>query len=279
MKKSIFTILVIILITLIGITTYQFLPTKRYAIFAGYNPEGKISPYVITYLEGLKEITDGIIYITDSKLLKEEYTKLTHLPIIYQEHYRHNEYDWGSYKRGYLYLKETGLLKNTRQLIFANDSCIAPLTSFKPMLKKMSKQKVDFWSNTQGRPLYPHLQSYFLVFNRNAFNTEIFDDLLSNVKHQKQRQDYINKYEILLSTRLKNAGFTTASYIPVDERTNIYTHPITYITKYDNQFVKLKSLNPRETRLENNYSPKDLLNLIKQKSPKIYQDILPLINQ
>jgi len=276
MKKSIFIIIATILTTLIGIAIYQFFPHKRYAIFAGYNRDGRIAPYVITYLENLSEISDGIIYITDSKLFKEEYQKLSHLPIIYQKHNRHNEYDWGSYKRGYLYLKETGLLKNTRQLIFANDSCIAPLTSFKPMFKKMSKQKADFWSNTQGRPLYPHLQSYFLVFNRKAFSSEIFDKLLTSVTHQRRRQDYINKYEILLSTRLKNSGYIAKSFIPVDERTNIYTNPISYITKYDNQFIKLKSLNPREIRLENNSSPKDLLNLIKQKSPQAYQNALPL---
>ena len=138
------------------------------------------------------------------------------------------------------------------------------------------KPYLDFWGDLKNLKTTPHLQSYFLVFNRKAFSSEIFDKLLTSVTHQRRRQDYINKYEILLSTRLKNSGYIAKSFIPVDEETNIYTNPISYITKYDNQFIKLKSLNPREIRLENNSSPKDLLNLIKQKSPQAYQNALPL---
>ncbi len=279
MKKSTFLIFLLTLISLIGFTIYHSIPTKRYVIFAGYNPKGIIAPYVITYLEGLTEISDGIIYITDSPLLEEELKKVAHLPIIYHYHARHNEYDWGSYKRGYLYLKGKRMLKHTKQLIFANDSCIAPLTSFKPMFEEMSKVKADFWGNTLGRPLYPHVQSYFLVFNRKTFTSETFDKLLTSVTHQKQKEDYVYKYEILLSARLRNEGFTTASFIPVDEKINIYTHPITYITKYNNQFIKLQSLNPKEFKLENNSTPKDILNLLQQKYPKTYQNALPLTNR
>ena len=64
-------------ILILAIFSYYLLSPKRYAVFAGYNPNGTIEPYVITYLEGLKEITDGIVYITDSPINEKELQKQT----------------------------------------------------------------------------------------------------------------------------------------------------------------------------------------------------------
>ncbi|MBR5599170.1 MAG: hypothetical protein IKW39_03925 [Alphaproteobacteria bacterium] len=261
-----------------ALVTYHITPKKRYAIFAGYNPDGNISPYVITYLKGLEEVSDGIIYITDSNLNKGEEEKLKSLKIIYQQHIPHNEYDWGSYKRGYNFLKQTKLIKNTKELILANDSCIAPLTSFVPMFKEMEKQKdIDFWGNTQDRPYYPHIQSYFMVLRRSALTSPVFENLITGVTHQKQYFDYVSKYEILLTTRLKNEGLKATSYIPMRPKTDIYSTPHLYISEYNNQFIKKKSITEK-TRLKN-ISLTNLLNKVKSISPKTYQNIIALTDK
>ena len=77
---------------------------KNTAIFAGYSEDGKISDYVVTYLKKLKEIAPNIIYVTDNPLSKSELRKIK----PYANHviaHRHGEYDWGSFKRGYNWLK------------------------------------------------------------------------------------------------------------------------------------------------------------------------------
>jgi lipopolysaccharide biosynthesis protein len=139
---------------------YKVNHTTRYAVFAGYNHDGTIPQYVIHYLKALDEVSDGIIYITDSPLKKGEEKKLKNINIIHSQFARHNEYDWGSYKRGYIWLRDNNYLKKTDELIFANDSCFAPLTTFKDMFNQMKENtNIDFWGNTQSTHKNPHLQS------------------------------------------------------------------------------------------------------------------------
>ena len=261
-----------------GIFVYtQFIASYRYAIFAGYNPKGIIEPYVITYLEGLTEVSDGIVYITDSPLPKEELKKLSHLPILYHYHNRHNEYDWGSYKRGYHWLKIKGYLKKADELIFANDSTYAPITSFKPMFKEMSKHKdIDFWGNSQNTFFNTHLQSYFLVFRKNIINSPKFERFLHSVTKFPDHSLYILKYEITLTPYLESLGYKWKSYIPYEKLSHLpmpdkNSYPLTLIKDYNNQFLKKRTFTDKLIILENT---NDLLSYIEKHSPKTYQNII-----
>ena len=76
----------------------------RSAVFAHYDRDNHIEPYVVHYLRELKKITDSIVFVSDSNLNNSELKKLDGIAdkTIAE---RHGEYDFGSYKRGYLYLK------------------------------------------------------------------------------------------------------------------------------------------------------------------------------
>ena len=90
------------------------------SLSSGHNPfnENKtIEPYILTYLKGLNEITDGIVYITDSELAEGELQKLKNFNILFTSFKRHNEYDWGSYKRGLYWLKKNGYLEKADEIM------------------------------------------------------------------------------------------------------------------------------------------------------------------
>ena len=93
----------------VEISLNPYTPNQTTTIYAAYSSDGKIPNYVINYLKTLKEISPNIIYITDNPIHKKEISKLkpyvTHL--IAQ---RHNEYDWGSYKIGFNWLKKNNYL-------------------------------------------------------------------------------------------------------------------------------------------------------------------------
>lgn len=265
---------VVAIITIASI--YSLTPTKRYAVFAGYNPDGTIHPYVITYLKGLNEVTDGIVYIADSSLKPEEEKKLQQLTIHY-ENIRHEEYDFGSYKRGFNWLKRNGYLEKANELIFANDSCYAPMTSFKPMFQKMAKRKeLDFWGNTQNSKFSQHLQSYFLVFRKSVINSKIFANFINSIHHQQYPAQYIAEYEIKLTPHLENLGYKWDSYQPYTAPASVSTpdlnsYPLTLITKRSNQFLK------RRTFTSNLLLEEDtdmLLRYLKKNMPQRYQDIV-----
>ena len=260
-----------------AIFSYYLLSPKRYAVFAGYNPNGTIEPYVITYLEGLKEITDGIVYITDSPINEKELQKLSHLPIIYQEHNRHNEYDWGSYKRGYNWLKENKFLTYADELIFANDSTFAPITSFKSMFYAMRlKPHLDFWGDLKNLKTTPHLQSYFLVFRPQVFNSPVFSDFINSIQHQPTRQDYINQYELRLTQTLEKSGFRWDCYLPYDKLNTLplhdkNTHPIKLIKDYNHQFIKRRTFTNGMIIIE---KLPYIISYLKTHHPQTYNNIL-----
>lgn len=250
--------------------------TVRYAVFAGYNADKTIHPYVISYLKGLNEVTDGVVYIADSELLPEEEEKLKGL-VIYTEHRNHGEYDWGSYKRGFNWLKEKGYLKRADEIIFANDSCYAPMTSFKPMFKEMAQRKeLDFWGDSQNDWRTKHLQSYFFVFRKRIIKSGALNLFLNNVFHQSNYMLYIVTYEIKLTPFLENLGYTWDSYIPYERLTNFEyndknSYPLTLIRDYNNQLLKRSILTKKLVSFED---VNLLMDYIKMHFPKLYSDIV-----
>ncbi len=92
----------------INLTLTPLQSDKNTAIYAGYSEDGTISDYVITYLKKLKKIAPNIVFVTDNQMSKRDLNKIR----PYVNHiiaYRHGEYDWGSYKRGYNWLMSQNL--------------------------------------------------------------------------------------------------------------------------------------------------------------------------
>ena len=107
---------------------------KRLAIFAGYDKYNIIDDYVLFYLKELKKISD-IIYIADCEMPETELNKIKDYTIKAISE-KHREYDFGSYKRGYIYAKENNILENYDYLILCNDSVYGPFFLWKNYLIK-----------------------------------------------------------------------------------------------------------------------------------------------
>ncbi len=197
---------------------------RRYAVFASYTSNGIIGNDVVFYLRELNKITDGIVFIADNEINEEEAKKLDDLTIYYKFE-RHNEYDFGSYKRGFLYLKESGLLNNANEIIFANDSCYGPLKPLDKFIKKWEiENKPDFYGITvnnygiqYGKTTYtmvknPHIQSYFFMVTKSIFEKDFFVNFMNSIKSENSKNSVIYKYEIGLSDEIKKNNFKIASY-------------------------------------------------------------------
>lgn len=274
-KKHIICVILAILVIVMAVMLFPK-KTNRYAIFAGYNANQTIPDYVITYLKGLNEVTDGVIYIADSELKEEEYKKIKNL-VIYTKHHRHNEYDWGSYKQGFNWLKEHGYLEKAEELILANDSCYAPLTSFKPMFKQMENRKeLDFWGDLQNTVFTNHIQSYFIVLRKPVINSKAFQQFINSVTHQKYTPLYITEYEIKLTPMLESLGYKWDSYMPYDKLQHLEladknSYPLTIIRDFNHQFLKRRTFTTNLPIME---SKEELLNYIKITYPMRYQEII-----
>lgn len=197
---------------------------KRYCVFAGYNKENKIGDDVIFYLKELNKITNGVVFIMDNPIDEIEAKKLEGLT-IYHKFEKHNEYDFGSYKRGFFYLKENGFLDDTSEIVFANDSCLGPLKPLNLFIEKWEKEnKPDFYGitiNNYGfkystKPIVPeyipHIQSYFFLVTKDIFEKDFFINFMSSIKHFDNFEEVVKNYEIGLSRLISKNNFKMSAY-------------------------------------------------------------------
>ena len=238
---------------------------RRLAIYAAYDADGFVDKADIYYIRALQEVADNIIYIADNELIAGEAEKISK-EVNYIKAEKHGEYDFGSYKRGVMYAKEQGMLEDIDELILCNDSCYAPVHSFKPIFAKMQKEQIDFWGITENIEIARHIQSYFMVFRPQVFKAKVFENFLASVKPQKQVRDVIENYEIGLSQTLIKAQFKCKAYIPYPERyplpikgaTNLTACPIWMINQ-GSPIVKKKSFQEKISNEEGFFKLKKVI--------------------
>ena len=173
---------------------------KRCVIFAHFDKFNKIEKHVIYYLNELKKSVNTIVFVSDSDLPEEETSKLAEIAykVIAKQH---GEYDWGSYKYGYIYLQNNGLLDEFDELFLCNDSVFGPIRSIDKDIEKMSNMEVDFSGfvlnkHDNLKQYCPHLQSWFLLLKKKVFISDTFKDFLLSVKQLNSRDDVVTCYEI-----------------------------------------------------------------------------------
>lgn len=185
---------------------------KRIAIFASYNRNGVIAPYIIYYLQGLKKVADNIVFIADNEMSPDEVDKIKDT-VVYSQCKHHGCYDFGSYRRGFEWAENNGLLKDADELILCNDSCYGPIYPFEEVFIKMEERDCDFWGMVSSCQVKFHLQSNFLVFKKKVFSSEVFKSFVKSFEAQKDFWDYVLMYETRFAELLCNAGFKCSSLI------------------------------------------------------------------
>lgn len=196
---------------------------KRIAIFAHYDKDKVIDDYVIYYLRALKEICETIIFVSDCDLQASEIEKISDIAKVIAQ--PHGEYDFGSYKRGFIFALGNNILNDIDECIFANDSCYGPFHPIKSIFETMDEKNCDFWGITRNETGFykqgnkylkcksPHIQSYFLVFKKNVFLSETFINFIKSIKKEEKKQDIIINYELQFSKILELEGFKSESFV------------------------------------------------------------------
>ena len=249
---------------------------RRLVIYAAYDADGFVDKADIYYIQALQEVADNIIYIADNELIAGEAEKISK-EVYYIKAEKHGEYDFGSYKRGFMYAKEHGMLDDIDELILCNDSCYAPIHPFKPIFDKMQNEQIDFWGITENIEIARHIQSYFMVFRPQVFKSQEFENFLASVKPQKQVRDVIENYEIGISQSLIKANFICKAYIPYPQQyplpkrkgKNLTACPIWMINQ-GSPVVKKKSF---QERLSNREGYFKLRGMIKSINPLLAEII------
>lgn len=191
---------------------------RRTAVFASHSSDGRVSERILFYLRGLAEVVDNVVFVASNPLLPGEADRLGELATeILAE--PHDEYDFGSYRRGLRIARERGLLDPgaADELVLCNDSCYGPAFPFAEMFGTMHGRNCDFWGMTANEELGAwHLQSFFLVFRRRVLDGDALDRFLGGVVAVPGRGGVVLRYETALTETLRRAGFRPASFVPPD---------------------------------------------------------------
>lgn len=286
-----------------GINTRKMENKKRIAIFAHYDKGNIIDDYVIYYLNELKKVVQKIIFVSDCNLEINEASKIVNIAdeIIAKPH---GEYDFGSYKRGFLFALENNMLDDADECIFANDSCYGPFHPLTEIFTKTDEQVCDFWGILENKfgLIYkngeclnkkrPHLQSYFLVFRKKVFLSDIFINFMKAIKKEENKFDVIINYEIGLNEKLIQAGFKAEKFIEPKLKSRNFTiyKWKKLILKYNMPFLKcsLAKLENMQYTVANDYHkvinkvsdyPVELIykNVVRTSSNKDFLSFIPAI--
>jgi len=186
---------------------------NRICVFAHYDRDNMVDQYVLRYLEGLRKVTQHIIFVSTSRLGAHDIKVLERVCglVITRENVG---YDFMSWQVG---LESVTDIASYDELILCNDSVYGPLYPLDKIFDKMAKRACDFWGITADADKAFHLQSYFLVFRKNLMATDAFKSFWRSIIPEQSKKEIIEKYEIGLTDTLVKQGFKPAvliSYTP-----------------------------------------------------------------
>ena len=164
---------------------------KRLFLFAGFDANGIIDDSLILYVRALSKLGD-VVLCMDSNC---KTTKLKPL-VLHADGVRHGEYDFGSYKRAYIWTRDHLDLSKYDFTYMVNDSVYGPLFPLKKYLEKMESANTDAFGMVKNtKKSHPHIQSWFIGMRPSVFLSNWFNKFITDVKHQDSKGAITKLYE------------------------------------------------------------------------------------
>lgn len=181
--------------------------TKRLFLFAGYHPNSIIDDALVYYVRSLSEFGD-IVVCMDNNTPESELSKIkpftTHAFGI-----RHGEYDFGSYKRAYLWALENLTLSDYDFVYIVNDSVYGPLYPLGRYFNAMEHMGHNaFGMVKKSHKKRPHIQSWFIGLTPDIFLTQWFNIFMQKITKLQNKGQITYLYENGLTKLITKHGHT-----------------------------------------------------------------------
>jgi lipopolysaccharide biosynthesis protein len=214
-----------------GKETYSsvLLTASRIAIFAHYSSRVEISASDAYLISKLKESGYAVVVSTtctnDAKqhqLLWEQWNHLIDGLLT-----RHNTgFDFGSWSAA---LSSLNLGRgDIDQIVLVNNSVYGPLLPLKPIIDELSLRG-DFFALTASKEFCPHLQSYFLGFNRAVIVHRDFQKYWHGSFRAESKWLTIFRRELDWENFFTKRGFRSA--VLIEETRDFPRNPLTFLWK------------------------------------------------
>jgi rhamnosyltransferase len=174
----------------------------RLAIVAHYDEHGLADEYFLHYLRRLSVVARDVVVVSTAALRPEEEQKIRRIAtdVVVRENVG---YDFLSWRVG---LERIATPEIYDEIVICNDSVYGPVQNLSPIFSAMRRAPCEVWGMSENLQFAPHLQSYFLVFKKDAILSPFFEDFWRSVSPQASKQEVIFKYELGLSRRAREDG-------------------------------------------------------------------------
>lgn len=184
---------------------------KRLLLYVHYNKYNQLSDHVVYQLKKMRSLFSRVIFISNSQLSEKDLAYLKQEQLLDDFIQRANQgFDFAAWHDGMEYIG-FNQLSDYDNITTMNDTCFGPLHELAPYYSKYEQdESVDFWGITNHREFakYPeHLQSYFIAFNKQLINAQVFYDFWKEVVVYTDVQHVINSYETTFTQKFIDAGF------------------------------------------------------------------------
>lgn len=174
---------------------------KRLFLFAGYDKDGIIDDSLVYYVKHLSLFGDVVLF-TDCDCSAQELDKVKSY-CMYASAARHGEYDFGSYKRAYLWATKNLNLQDYDFVYLVNDSVYGPFFDLGKYFQEMESWNSDAFGMVDKIGGHgPHIQSWFIGMRPSVFLSAWFDEFIKSVKHEQKKSDVAVIYETGFSRKL-----------------------------------------------------------------------------
>lgn len=202
------------------------LPRRRAIVLAHHDRDGGFDPHVRHALESYRRIATRLVVVSNGGgRLPPSLAGIVdaYLP-------RPNlGYDFCAWRDGLATLDRTAY----DEVLCVNDSVYGPLFDIGPALDSRRTAGADLWGMVasdqacgRGKPRRWHLQSWFFGMRRRLLDSGTFDDFWSSVRPLPSKADVVERFEVGLSTRVIDAGFTAAAVYDASTAPRVRLHEL-----------------------------------------------------
>ena len=189
---------------------------KHLCLFAHYDRDEVIAPYVIVYLTALRKADVDLIFIT-ATTAEAQLAKIR--PLVRRILVKNDAgRDFGSWS---LALRTLGVDVgcNYQRVIFANDSIYFPVRPIQPLFADMEQKNFNLYGMSDSRDVNRyHIQSFFLAFDHEA-QRKIFPEFLDRFhrNYVLTKWGQIREYEVGITALAQAAGLSVGAYVSIDD--------------------------------------------------------------
>ena len=186
------------------------------AFFVTYAPTPALKQHVVRHVEALLSTGMQVVLVANTPLRAEQVAiEPALLDRLAGAYVRDNlGFDFAAWAHVHALLEAN--LVGCERLLLTNDSIVGPLRAgqLEAVMTRVRASRADVVGLTEYHAPRYHLQSFFLVFQHRAIQSNALGGFMHEVKNLPSKELVIDFYETVLSDRLARAGLQLEALFP-----------------------------------------------------------------